>query len=102
VLTLIAEPLRAEVSLLPPLECRIQEEFFEAISNKFKDIESLLVSGEGDSMTRGRSEIAHTTIFLSRLLQFDLGFRGAWTPVTKSASANLSSTIFHLAVVCRF
>ena len=101
VLTLIAEPLRGDDSLLPPLDNPVQERFFEAICKNFRDLESSLTSGQHLTETGvGNSKITHTIIFLGRLLQFDLGFQGAWTPTTIACGSRLSSTIFQLALVC--
>jgi mediator of RNA polymerase II transcription subunit 12 len=101
VLTLIAEPLRSDDSLLPPLDSPIQERFFEATCKSFRDLESSMTSGQHlTEAGGGNSKITHAVIFLGRLLQFDLGFRGAWTPATIASGSLLSSTIFQLALVC--
>jgi mediator of RNA polymerase II transcription subunit 12, fungi type len=103
VLSFVTEPLRQEASMLPPLESRIQEEFFTAICGKFKDIESLFSSDNGiSSAGYDLTQITHAVIFLSRLLQFYLGFRGSWSPAQKTAASNLSLTIFRLATVRHF
>src|ERR1700722_8951361 len=103
VLTFVAEPLRTEGSLLPPLECDVQDEFFEEICNKLRDIESLLTRNDGDLTTKGgQSEVSRAVMFLGRLLQFDLGFHGVWTPATTTAGSSLSSTLLQLAIVCHF
>jgi mediator of RNA polymerase II transcription subunit 12 len=103
VLSFVTEPLRQEASMLPPLESRIQEEFFTSICGKFKDIESLFNSDGGiSSAGYDLAQITHAVIFLSRLLQFYLGFRGSWSPAQKTAASNLSLTIFRLATVRHF
>jgi mediator of RNA polymerase II transcription subunit 12 len=98
VLIHVTEPLREEAFELPELDCGIQEGFFDAICTKFEDIRSMF---NGGSFTDdGLSQVTRSAIFLGRLLQFDLGFRGVWTAKTREGSGSLSSTLFRLALVC--
>ena len=100
ILTHLAQPLWAEASLLPLLEPATQDKFFNALCKKFGDIESILSTNETDSLDKSaHSTVTQAVIFLARLLQFNLGFRGAWTAEAKAASSELTSTIFKLAVV---
>lgn len=102
VLAHVVEPLREETSLLPQLEPGVQDEFFTALTANFELLESLLSAYNMDSSEDDRpSQITRCAIFLARLLQFNLGFRGAWTEKTRVLSTNLSSTIFRLALVRR-
>ena len=97
VLVYLAEPLREETSLLPTLEPDTQHEFFDALCTQFVTVETLL--GERDAADDRLHQITQSAILLARLLQFDLGFRGAWTSRAKEASTGLSATLFRLALV---
>jgi mediator of RNA polymerase II transcription subunit 12, fungi type len=97
VLAHLAQPLRAEHSLLPSLESVIQDQFFNVIFSRFSELESILSAGPSNASTQ--PEVTQAVIFLGRLLQFDLGFRGAWTTTAKAISCELSSTILKLTMV---
>ena len=102
-LTHLAEPLRAEPSKVPTIEPTIQDGCFSAICNRFKDLATILSKNDDtplEPLEQGRpSRTPKIVIFLTRLLQFDLGLRGVWTNNTKSASNDLASTLFELAIV---
>jgi mediator of RNA polymerase II transcription subunit 12 len=99
VLAHIAESMREEAALLPQLESTVQDEFIDVLSAKFDAIKSALEADREADIGTETSHISQSLIFLARLLQFDLGFQGAWTSKTKGASNHLISILFRLALV---
>lgn len=100
VIAYVAEPLRAPGSQLPPLDQAIQEEFFEVLNTKFREVEHSFSANDFEAAFG--SELTQAAISLSRLLQFHLGFPRTWTPKIKESSSTLSSTIFQLVLVRRY
>lgn len=96
VLAHVIESMREQAALLPQLDPMVQDEFIDAICVKFNAIESILTS---DGWGLETSQVSRSLIFLARLLQFNLGFRGAWTAKAKSVSDQLVSALFRLALV---
>jgi mediator of RNA polymerase II transcription subunit 12 len=95
----IANPFQEEHTPLQ-LDPSVQDDFITATSNKFTDLESTLaVDGHGATPIQNSSLLAEASIFLGRLVQFDLGIPGAWTPKTRRVARELSMTIFRIALV---
>jgi len=99
VLAHIAESMREEAALLPQLESAVQDEFVDVLSAKFDAIKSTLEADRETDIGIETSHISQSLIFLVRLLQFDLGFQGAWNAKTRGASNHLVSILFRLALV---
>ena len=100
VLAHVTESIREEAAMLPQLEAVVQDKFIDAICTKFNAIHSTLAADSGKTETEiETSQLSQALVFLARLLQFDLGFRGVWTAKTKEASNQLVSTLFRLALV---
>lgn len=98
VLAHVAESIHEEASLLPQLESVVQNEFINVLCTQFEALENALnIDGEGEAF-----HVSEGLIFLARLLQFNLGFPGAWTNQVKEVSSKLLATLFRLAVVSRF
>jgi len=104
-LVYIAQPFWKEGPLLLNLDSVVQNDFVVIFRDKLSVIRSTLTesngsiqvpvsSGEDLSMT-----ISQQVVLLVRLLQFDLGFRGAWTPRLRDLSSELINDLFHLALV---
>lgn len=96
VLVYVSQPIRDDPALLPSLEPLIQEEFLDSLHTKLAAIDSLLDSNEpsGDEST-----LPQGLLLVLRLLQFELGFRSAWTPKIKEYCENISRLLFKLALV---
>lgn len=92
ILAHFAEPLRREPSLLPQLEPEVQDKFIGILCTKFKALESMLHNDPS-------AQVADLSIFLARLLQFDLGFIRTWTAKTKETGLTLLTNLFRLALV---
>jgi len=97
VLIYIAEPLREDASDLPAIKPFIQDNFFQVLCSKFKELSTMLRSE--DSPRTNRSDLMQITMLLSRFLQFDLAFRGIWTEKTKAMSLDLATVVFSLVQV---
>jgi hypothetical protein len=91
ILAHFAEPLR-EPPMLPQLEPDAQDNFIGNLCDKFKALESMQSQASS-------ARAVGLSIFLARLLQFDLGFIRAWTPKTKEAGLSLLTILFRLAMV---
>ncbi|THV06762.1 hypothetical protein K435DRAFT_711026 [Dendrothele bispora CBS 962.96] len=94
VLIYVAEPLREDSSDLPAIQPQIQDNFFQALSLKFKEVSRILHSE--NSHSNARSDLMQVTMLLARFLQFDLAFRGVWTEKTRGMSLELATIIFSL------
>lgn len=90
--------MREDASLLPDLEPLIQEEFLDSLHTKIATVESLLESNEAS--VEDSTQPTQGIILILRLLQFELGFRSAWTPKTKDFCDAICKLLFKLALVC--
>ncbi|KAF8909882.1 hypothetical protein CPB85DRAFT_1435527 [Mucidula mucida] len=94
ILIYVAEPLRQDPSQLPSLNPEIQDAFFSTLCAKFNKVDA-----ESKELDDSRREsFTRRVILLARLLQFDLGFDGAWTPSTTSQCRGLSQALYRLAL----
>lgn len=103
-LVYIAQPFRKEAPLLLNLDPAIQDDFVAILHDKLSSIKATLVkssasaqvpviSGEDPSTV-----ISQQVVLLVRLLQFNLGFRGAWTQKLKDLSSSFITNLFDLAL----
>lgn len=95
VLVHVAGSMQEEAISLPQVKPSTQDDFIAVVCALFAGIETMLAVDEVFE-TAGISE---SLIFLLRLLQFDLGLTGVWTPKTKELSGKLVSTLFKLSTV---
>ncbi|OBZ68162.1 Mediator of RNA polymerase II transcription subunit 12 [Grifola frondosa] len=94
----IVEPFRQD-NPMPQLEATIQDGFMTAFCTKLEEITEVLTAHvDNNSDESARSQTSHTAVFLARLLQFNLGFPGAWTSEAKAQSERLCTTITRLAL----
>lgn len=93
VLSHVAEPLRTQgaVLLLDPL---VQERLSKVILETLTTTD-MMISG----ITNTSQELTRTAIFLARLLQFNLGFTGMWTPSCIEVHEGISLVLFRLLLV---
>lgn len=102
-LVYIAQPFRKEGPLLLNLDPAVQDDFVAILHDKLSTIKATLSSSASAQATCGEdlsATISQQVVLLVRLLQFDLGFRGAWTPKLRDLSATFINNIFYLALVC--
>lgn len=102
-LVYIAQPFRKEGPLLLNLDPMVQDEFVTIIHDKLSTIKVTLESSTPIQATTGEdpsATVSQQVVLLVRLLQFDLGFRGAWIPKLKDLSGALINSLLQLALVC--
>lgn len=100
-LSMITRPFRFEQPALPSLEETVQEKFFPNFYEKLSAIELALqkLSEEREGKHLAQTNLTEPVMFLARLLQFDLGFPGAWTRSLKEKADSLVNVILQLAVL---
>lgn len=102
-LVYIAQPFRKEGPLLLNLDPLVQDDFVVILHDKLSEIKVTLESNPSAQVADREvqsAQISQQVVLLVRLLQFDLGFRGAWTPKLKDLSTTFIKNLFHLALVC--
>lgn len=97
-LVYIAQPFRKEGALVLYLDPVVQDDFVAILHNKLSEIITTLEPSASAQIDQS-AQISQQIILLVRLLQFDLGFRGAWTPKMKDLSGGFIRNLFHLALV---
>ena len=93
VLTHVCSPVRDGLSSLPSLDPSTQTVFFEVIHAKLTTLQPQCLSKEKLYLQRDN------IILLARLLQFILNFRGSWSSRAKDLGSDLTTMVFHLALV---
>ncbi|KAG5337493.1 hypothetical protein C0989_009508 [Termitomyces sp. Mn162] len=84
---------RADTTLSTILENPAQEDFMEALSSKLVLIESSIVSTSNSDIDE---ILTQDMILFLRLLQFEMGFRGAWTIKLKETTDRIVSSLFKI------
>ncbi|KAF9819188.1 hypothetical protein IEO21_02359 [Rhodonia placenta] len=85
---------------LPPLMPHIQDKFVYAFCTRLNQVKDVLTEEKPIALAEDRTHHAsHCAIFLARLLQFDLGFPGAWTAQVKSLTESLCKTFIELIML---
>ncbi|CCM03317.1 uncharacterized protein FIBRA_05445 [Fibroporia radiculosa] len=98
-LSKIVERFREDASL-PTLISGVQDQFITALNSRLERIMHEIASKKQQTSDDDTIHHAsHCAIFLSRLVQFDLGFPGAWTAQTKVVSEQLCQTITQLGLL---
>jgi mediator of RNA polymerase II transcription subunit 12, fungi type len=94
----VVELARDDQTALPVVDSVAQDSFIKALANKIQAFETILTQSISkpnvppDQATQGG-------ILMARLLQFNMAFRGVWTPKARSLSEDLCRSIFNLALV---
>lgn len=110
VLVYLVEPLRDDPPSIPTIEPIIQDAFFTALCAQITTVEQALTLGQQEPRITSATTLNNGTpsielpatqevILLARLLQFDLGFRGIWTPTTLTTGASIVSSLLKLLLV---
>ncbi|KAH9924878.1 uncharacterized protein B0H18DRAFT_1119667 [Fomitopsis serialis] len=97
-LSKIVERFRDNATL-PILDPAVQDKFFSGLVGKFAQMKEACAAGQSDDADDSFNQASHCIIFLSRLLQFDLGFPGAWTPQAMELSTPLCRTLIDLVLL---
>jgi mediator of RNA polymerase II transcription subunit 12, fungi type len=94
----VVELARDDQTALPVVDQIAQDGFIDALSSKLEAFETLLarptleLGVPPDQATQG-------AVLMARLLQFNMAFRGVWTPKARSLSENICKSVFKLALV---
>ncbi|KAG6829453.1 hypothetical protein H0H92_004513 [Tricholoma furcatifolium] len=95
VLIHIAEPLREKTIPFSSLETSTQDAFIEALFSKLQAVETHITSSGVDADT---SDLTQDMVLFLRLLQFEIGFREAWTSRMKDATVKVASLLIKIIV----
>jgi mediator of RNA polymerase II transcription subunit 12 len=98
-LVYIAQPFRKEGALFLNLDPAVQDDFVTILHDKLSEMITTLKSSASSAIDLS-VQISQPIVLLVRLLQFDLGFRGAWTPKMKDLSGAFIKNLLNLALVC--
>ena len=99
-LTYMVDFLRAKGHTTPRLDPETQDTLLPAICARLEQAEAIFGRRVPDISTDGQRRVyTSCTIFLARILQFDLGFSELWTPTTKELIPRLTSTLLQLLLV---
>ncbi|KAI0259684.1 hypothetical protein BC834DRAFT_606637 [Gloeopeniophorella convolvens] len=93
----VVELARDDQTALPVVDPVAQDGFIEALAGKIQAFEILLAqpTPESDVLPEQATQGA---ILMARLLQFNMAFRGVWTPKARSLSDSLCKSVFNLAL----
>ncbi|TFY51580.1 hypothetical protein EVJ58_g10491, partial [Rhodofomes roseus] len=97
-LSKIVERFRHNATL-PILDPAVQDRFFLGLVGRLAQMKEAWAAGRSDDEDDSLNQASHCIIFLSRLLQFDLGFPGAWTPQATDLSATLCKILIDLLLL---
>lgn len=97
-LSKIVERFR-ESATLPIIDATVQDNFFSGLVDRFAQMKEAWFAGPSDDTGDALNEASHCIIFLARLLQFNLGFPGAWTVRATELGTTLCKTLFDLLMV---
>lgn len=96
----IVKPFRDDPPSLPQLEAAVQDALITALAAKFEMLEGFLSADVGGSVSYVETKrVTDAVVFLSRLLQFDLGLPGVWTQQTREVDDKILNSILSLAMV---
>lgn len=89
-------------SPLPGIDSYAQQELVSTLYTTLQSISNYLSSPAGLNLPESYGPLATATIFLARVLQFDLGFPGVWIDWMKDHCDDLSQTLSQLIIVRLF
>lgn len=95
----VVEPVRDDPLQLPTMDAPTQNDFFETLMNKFEALGSILSPKPPAKSEMTPAQATQAAVLMARLLQFDLAFRGVWTPKTRQLSGKMCEVVFDLALV---
>ncbi|THH04935.1 hypothetical protein EW145_g5157 [Phellinidium pouzarii] len=100
-LSTIMQPYRHLPSPLPSLDGTVQDKFIISLLRKFSALEEALRSQTQRIKEKDNVQVPlrDPVLFLARLLQFDLGFPGAWTQVMKDVGDQVIEVVLRLALL---
>ncbi|KAI0293333.1 hypothetical protein B0F90DRAFT_1763644 [Multifurca ochricompacta] len=93
----VVELARDDQTALPVVDPVAQDSFIEALASKIQAFEILLTQPTPKSDVPP-DQATQGAVLMARLLQFNMAFRGVWTPKARSLSENLCKSTFNLAL----
>ena len=97
----VVELARDDQTALPVVDSLAQDSFIDALSGKIRAFETLLAQPTPTSDVPS-AQATHGAVLMARLLQFNMAFRGVWTPKARSHGEGLCKSTFNLALVSSY
>jgi len=94
----VVELARDDQTALPIVDSMAQDSFIDALASKIRAFETLLAQPAPTSDVPS-AQATQGAVLMARLLQFNMAFRGVWTPKARSLGESLCKSIFDLALV---
>lgn len=94
----VVELARDDQTALPVVDPMAQDSFIEALASKIQAFETILTQST-PKLDVTSEQATQGAVLMARLLQFNMAFRGVWTPKARSLSDDLCKSVFNLALV---
>ena len=99
-LTNVTQPSRKDETSAYQVEQWVQDKLLHALHDRFTSVLGIMSDvTQREQHDVGQQDLVQMSIFLARLLQFDLGLSGALAPDTKALSESMCDTLFQLIMV---
>ncbi|KAH9166651.1 hypothetical protein EDB89DRAFT_2128588 [Lactarius sanguifluus] len=93
----VVELARDDQTALPVVDSLAQDSFIDALASKIRAFETLLAQPTPTSDVPS-AQATQGAVLMARLLQFNMAFRGVWTPKARSLGERLCKSVFNLAL----
>ncbi|KAH9993507.1 hypothetical protein BJV74DRAFT_833136 [Russula compacta] len=93
----VVELARDDQTALPVVDPMAQDSFIEALASKIQAFETI-VTRPTPNLDVTPEQATQGAVLMARLLQFNMAFRGVWTPKARSLSDDLCKSVFNLAL----
>ncbi|KAH8993017.1 hypothetical protein EDB92DRAFT_1944966 [Lactarius akahatsu] len=93
----VVELARDDQTALPVVDSQAQDSFIGALASKIRAFETLLAQPTPTSDVPS-AQATQGAVLMARLLQFNMAFRGVWTPKARSLGEGLCKSVFNLAL----
>jgi mediator of RNA polymerase II transcription subunit 12 len=97
----VVELARDDQTALPVVDSLAQDSFIDALAGKIRAFETLLAQPMPTSDVPS-TQATQGAVLMARLLQFNMAFRGVWTPKARSLGEGLCKSVFNLALVSSY
>ncbi|KAI0045300.1 hypothetical protein FA95DRAFT_1495630 [Auriscalpium vulgare] len=98
----VVELVRDDHTVLPSVDTMAQDQFITALATKIGAFEAVIRDGVSSRTGILPAQATQGAVLMARLLQFNLGCRGIWTPKTRSMSSRLCSLMFDLTLASQY
>ncbi|KAI9448864.1 hypothetical protein BJY52DRAFT_1309908 [Lactarius psammicola] len=93
----VVELARDDQTALPVVDSLAQDSFIDALASKIRAFETLLAQLTPTTDVPS-AQATQGAVLMARLLQFNMAFRGVWTPKARSLGEGLCKSVFNLAL----